>query len=151
MYAIGRGGLFGKGLGNSLQKFMIPEPHTDMIFSILCEELGVLGVGVLFSLISYLLLCLVRAARKSVDVFGAALVVGVACHIGVQSLINLAVNVNVFPNTGIALPFISYGGTAVFMLLCEIGMILSVARVSAGLFCINLNVNKIKKTKKNRR
>lgn len=134
LYAIGRGGLFGKGLGNSLQKFMIPEPHTDMIFSILCEELGVLGVGVLFSLISYLLLYLARTAKKSSDVFGSALVVGVLSHIGVQSLINLAVNVNVFPNTGIALPFISYGGTAVFTLLCEVGMTLSVARVSAGLF-----------------
>ena len=148
LYAIGRGGLFGKGLGNSLQKFMIPEPHTDMIFSILCEELGVLGVGVLFSLLSYLLLYLVRTAKNTNDVFGSAIVVGVACHIAVQSFINLAVNVNVFPNTGIALPFISYGGTAAFTLLCEIAMTLSVARSSEGLFCFK---NKIKRKKTGRR
>ena len=145
LYAIGRGGHLGKGLGNSLQKFMIPEPHTDMIFSILCEELGLLGACVLFSLIGYVILCLVRTAKKSKDVFGGAIVVGVAAHIAVQSLINLAVNLNVFPNTGIALPFISYGGTAVFTLLCEIAMVLSVERISSGLFYVKWNFKKKKR------
>lgn len=136
LYAIGRGGRFGTGLGKSLQKFVIPEPHTDMIFSILCEELGILGVTVLFSLLSYLIYCLVKVACSAKEVFGSALVVGIMAHIAVQSLINLAVNVNVFPNTGIALPFISYGGTSIFALLCEIAIVLSVERVSKGLFYI---------------
>ena len=133
LYAIGRGGLFGRGLGNSLQKFMIPEPHTDMIFSILCEELGITGALLVFLLLTYLIYCLVKAAMGSKDNFGYALIVGVVAHISVQSIINLAVNLNVFPNTGIALPFISYGGTAVFTLLCEIAICLSVERTSCGM------------------
>lgn len=133
LYAIGRGGLFGRGLGNSLQKFMIPEPHTDMIFSILCEELGITGALLVFLLLTYLIYCLVKAAMGAKDNFGYALIVGVVSHISVQSIINLAVNLNVFPNTGIALPFISYGGTAIFTLLCEIAICLSVERTSCGM------------------
>lgn len=149
LYAIGRGGLFGKGLGNSLQKFMIPEPHTDMIFSILCEELGLTGALLQFSLLTYLIFCLVKTAMMAKDLFGAAIVTGVAAHISVQSIINLAVNLNVFPNTGIALPFISYGGTAVFTLLCEIAMVLSVSRISGRLFYINWRKNKRKRGRPN--
>ena len=98
LYAIGRGGKVGVGLGNSMQKFMIPEPHTDMIFSILCEELGGLGVLVLFSLLTAMIYYLIRAGIGSKDRFGYAIVIGVASHIAVQSIINLAVNINVFPN-----------------------------------------------------
>ena len=148
LYAIGSGGAVGKGLGNSMQKFMIPEPHTDMIFSILCEELGAGGALLLFSLLSYLILCLIKAAMASRDFYGYAISVGVCAHIAVQSLINLAVNLNVFPNTGIALPFISYGGTAVFTLLCEIAMVLSVSRISGGLAFVRFG--KKKETKKRR-
>lgn len=138
LYAIGSGGLTGKGLGKSLQKFIIPEPHTDMIFSIICEELGVCGVSILFLLLMALIYWLVMVAMQSMDTFGSALVVGVVAHIAVQSIINLCVNMNVFPNTGIALPFISYGGTSVFMLLCEIAICLSVERVSSGLAHIKI-------------
>ena len=148
LYAIGRGGKFGQGLGNSLQKFMIPEPHTDMIFSILCEELGVLGVIILFSLFTAMIYYLVKTGISAMDRFGFAIAVGVAAHISVQSIINLAVNVNVFPNTGIALPFISYGGTAVFTLLCEIAMCLSVERISSGLYHFRIEKNMKNKAKK---
>ena len=153
LYAIGRGGKVGVGLGNSMQKFMIPEPHTDMIFSILCEELGGLGVLVLFSLLTAMIYYLIRAGIGSKDRFGYAIVTGVASHIAVQSIINLAVNINVFPNTGIALPFISYGGTAVFTMLCEISMCLSVERISSGLyhFKIERNKGKISKFSKERK
>lgn len=144
LYAIGRGGKFGKGLGNSLQKFMIPEPHTDMIFSIFCEEMGVGGVIVLFLLFTAMIYYLVKTGFNAKDRFGFAIVVGVASHIAVQSMINLAVNVNVFPNTGIALPFISYGGTAVFTLLCEIAMCLSVERISSGLYYFRIEKAKRK-------
>ena len=125
---------------------MIPEPHTDMIFSIFCEEMGVGGVIVLFLLFTAMIYYLVKTGFNAIGRFGFAIVVGVASHIAVQSMINLAVNVNVFPNTGIALPFISYGGTAVFTLLCEIAMCLSVERISSGLFY--LRVEKIKKNNK---
>ena len=153
LYTIGRGGKVGVGLGNSMQKFMIPEPHTDMIFSILCEELGGLGVLVLFSLLTAMIYYLIRAGIGSKDRFGYAIVIGVASHIAVQSIINLAVNINVFPNTGIALPFISYGGTAVFTLLCEIAMCLSAERISSGLyhFKIEKNKGKISKFSKERK
>ncbi len=150
LYAIGSGGAVGKGLGNSMQKFMIPEPHTDMIFSILCEELGAGGALILFSLLTYLIFCLLKAAMSSRDFFGYALSVGVVAHIAVQSLINLAVNLNVFPNTGIALPFISYGGTAVFTLLCEIAMVLSMSRISGGLAFIRFGKKKEAKKRRGR-
>lgn len=133
LYAIGRGGLVGKFLGNSLQKFMIPEPHTDMIFAILCEELGLTGAVVLFILLSFLIYCLIQTSIMTDDLFGSAITTGVAAHIAVQSLINLSVSLNLLPNTGIALPFISYGGTAVFTLLCEIALVLSVSRIANGL------------------
>lgn len=129
LYAIGSGGLTGKGLGNSVQKLgAIPEGQTDMIFSIICEELGLLGAIALISLFVYLLYQIYIVIISSKNIFGSMIAVGVLMHIGVQALINFLVNVNAFPNTGIALPFISYGGTAVFILLCEIGLVLSIAR-----------------------
>ena len=129
LYAIASGGLFGKGLGNSTQKLgAIPESQNDMIFSIICEELGLFGALILVGLFSYLLLQIVKVAIASPDVFGSVLALGVFLHIGLQSIINIAVNANWMPNTGIALPFISYGGTALFCQLFEIAMVYAVER-----------------------
>lgn len=129
LYAIGSGGIFGKGLGNSTQKLSaIPEGQNDMLFSIVCEELGVVGGALLIFMIGYLLYYMVKIARASHDLLGSALVCGCFFHISLQSIINIAVNLNVFPNTGIGLPFISYGGTAILCQLLEIAIVLSVER-----------------------
>lgn len=131
LYAIGSGGLFGKGLGNSIQKVSaIPEAQNDMIFSIICEELGIIGAAMLILLIVYLTYQLFQVASKAKNLFGSVLVTGVLIHISLQSFINIGVNVNLLPNTGIGLPFISYGGTAVFCQLFEIAIVLSVGRMA---------------------
>lgn len=129
LYAIGSGGIFGKGLGQSIQKLdYIPEAHNDMIFSIICEELGLFGaVAVIILFIILLWRCMI-IANNAPDLFGALLVVGVMAQIGIQVIINVAVATNSMPNTGIPLPFISYGGTSVTFLLCEIGLVLGVSR-----------------------
>ncbi|MBR5115646.1 MAG: cell division protein FtsW [Lachnospiraceae bacterium] len=128
LYAIGSGGIFGKGLGQSMQKRFIPEAQNDMIFSIICEELGLFGaiaVIVMFVLIIWRLMII---ATNALDRFGALLVVGVMGHLAIQVILNIAVVTNVMPNTGITLPFISYGGSAVVLQMVEIGICLSVAR-----------------------
>ena len=129
LYAIGSGGIFGKGLGQSIQKLgYIPEAHNDMIFGIICEELGLFGaVAVILLFIILLWRCMI-IANNAPDLFGALLVVGVMTQIGIQAFINIAVATNFIPNTGITLPFISYGGTSVAILLCEIGLVLGVSR-----------------------
>lgn len=128
LYAIGSGGLFGKGLGKSAQKLIIPEAQNDMIFSIVCEELGVVGaIAVLFVFI-LILYRMVFIAKNSQSRFGGLLVVGVFAHIALQVLLNVMVVTNLFPPTGITLPFISYGGSATVCLLLEIGMVFSVSR-----------------------
>lgn len=133
LYAIGSGGFFGKGLGNSAQKLgAIPEAQNDMIFSILCEELGVLGAVIAIGMIIYLLYQIYRVSRTAENMFGSVLCVGVLFHIGLQTVINIAVNCNLFPNTGLPLPFLSYGGTSVFCLLVEVGMVVSVERNHMG-------------------
>lgn len=140
LYAIGRGSWFGQGLGNSIQKISaIPEAQNDMIFSIICEELGLVGAIMLIYLFAYLLYYLAKVALSAKDVFGSVLVTGIFMHIAVQVIINMAVNVNLLPNTGLALPFISYGGTAVFFQLVEIAIVLSIARESMGLPMIEVN------------
>lgn len=127
LYAIGSGGLFGKGLGNSAQKInAIPEAQNDMIFSIICEELGVVGASLIIIAIVYLNYQLCKVASKANNLFGAVLITGIFIHFSWQSFINIGVNVNLIPNTGIGLPFISYGGTAVFCQLFEIAIVLSV-------------------------
>lgn len=129
LYAIGSGGFFGKGLGNSVQKLgSVPEAQNDMIFSIICEELGLFG-GIAVILL-FVILCwrFMVIANNAPDLFGALLVVGVMGHIAIQVILNIAVVTNTIPNTGISLPFISYGGSSVMFLLIEIGMVLSVAR-----------------------
>ena len=129
LYAIGSGGIFGKGLGQSMQKLgFLPEAQNDMIFSIICEELGLFG-GIAVILL-FILLCwrFMVIANNASDLFGALLVVGVMGHIAIQVILNIAVVTNTIPNTGISLPFISYGGSSVMFLLIEIGLVMSVAR-----------------------
>lgn len=139
LYAIGSGGFWGKGLGNSTQKLKaIPEAQNDMIFSIVCEELGILGATLIIVLIVYLCWQLVKVANSSDNLFGSTIVTGVLIHIALQSFINIGVNVNLLPNTGIGLPFISYGGTAVFCQLLEIAITLSVCRVSQNYKTVNI-------------
>lgn len=131
LYAIGSGGLFGKGLGNSIQKLTsIPEPYNDFIFAIVCEELGVMGASLLMLMYIYLLYRIFIIAQKAEDLFGRMLVIGVFSHIALQVVMNIAVVTAVMPNTGVTLPFISYGGTATIFLLIEIGIVLGVQKWS---------------------
>ena len=129
LYAIGSGGLFGKGLGNSMQKLgFVPEAPNDMIFSIICEELGLFGaicVILLFLLLIWRFMVIANNAR---DLYGALLVTGILAHIAIQVILNIAVVTNSIPNTGVTLPFISYGGTSVVFLMAEMGLALSVSR-----------------------
>ncbi|MDE7019850.1 MAG: putative lipid II flippase FtsW [Lachnospiraceae bacterium] len=129
LYAIGSGGILGKGLGNSKQKLgFIPEAQNDMIFSIICEELGLFGAIAIILMFIMLIWRFMIIANNAPDLFGALLVVGVLGHIAIQVILNIAFVTNTIPNTGISLPFISYGGTSVLFLLIEIGLVLSVAR-----------------------
>lgn len=129
LYAIGSGGLFGKGLGNSMQKLgFVPEAPNDMIFSIICEELGLFGavcVILLFLLLMWRFMVIANNAR---DLYGSLLVTGILAHIAIQVVLNIAVVTNTIPNTGVTLPFISYGGTSVVFLMAEMGLALSVSR-----------------------
>lgn len=129
LYAIGSGGLFGKGLGQSMQKMgFIPESHNDMIFSIICEELGLFGsIGIILVFLLLIWRFMV-IAMNAPDLYGSLIVVGVIAHIGIQVFINIAVVTNTIPPTGIPLPFISYGGTSLVFLLLEVGLVLSVSR-----------------------
>ncbi len=129
LYAIGSGGILGKGLGASKQKLgFIPEAQNDMIFSIICEELGLFGAIAVILMFIMLIWRFMIIANNAPDLFGALLVVGVLGHIAIQVILNIAVVTNTIPNTGISLPFISYGGTSVMFLLIEVGLVLSVAR-----------------------
>ncbi|MBQ9142395.1 MAG: FtsW/RodA/SpoVE family cell cycle protein [Lachnospiraceae bacterium] len=129
LYAIGSGGILGKGLGQSMQKLgFIPEAQNDMIFSIICEELGLFGAVLIIFMFILLLWRMMVIATNAPDLFGSLLVVGVMGHIAIQVILNIAVVTNTIPNTGISLPFISYGGTSVLFLLIEIGLVLNVAR-----------------------
>ena len=132
LYAIGSGGLLGKGLGKSTQKLgFVPESENDMIFSIICEELGIIGGIILIALVALLLWRMKKIFDSAADLYGKIVVAGVAAHIAIQTFLNIAVVTNLLPNTGVPLPFISYGGTAVIFLLIEIGLVLSVSRVHA--------------------
>lgn len=128
LYAIGSGGIWGKGLGQSMQKLgFLPEAQNDMVFSIICEELGLFGAFCVLLLFIMLIWRLMFIANNAPDLFGALLVVGVMAHFAIQVILNIAVVTNTIPNTGITLPFISYGGTSVVFLLAEIGLVLNVA------------------------
>ncbi len=129
LYAIGSGGLFGRGLGQSIQKMgYIPFAQNDMIFSVVCEELGLFGAIGLIVVFLMLLWRFRFIAEGAPDRFGAFMVVGVMSHIAIQVLINMMVVTNVLPNTGVPLPFISYGGSSLTFLLVEIGIVMGVSR-----------------------
>ena len=131
LYAIGSGGLFGKGLGQSVQKLgFVPEAQNDMIFTIICEELGLFGGIAVLLLFAFLIWRFMVIANNASDLYGSLVVVGIMAHIAVQVILNVAVVTNTMPNTGVTLPFISYGGTSVLFLLSEMGIALSVARRS---------------------
>lgn len=128
LYAIGSGGFFGKGLGNSAQKMIIPEAQNDMILSIICEELGVFGIIIMLMLFGMLLYRLMFIAQNAPDLYGSLIVTGIFAHIAIQVIFNIAVVLNLFPTTGITLPFISYGGTSILFLMAEMGLALGVSR-----------------------
>lgn len=128
LYAIGSGGLVGRGLGESIQKMgFVPEAQNDMIFSIICEELGLFGAVSVILIFLFMIYRFMLIADNAPDLFGSLLVVGVMGHIAIQVILNIAVVTNTIPNTGITLPFISYGGTSVLFLMIEMGMVLSVS------------------------
>lgn len=128
LYAIGSGGLFGRGLGESVQKLgFVPEAQNDMIFSIVCEELGLFGAGFILILFLILIWRFFVIATHAADLFGALIASGAMAHMMIQVILNIAVVTNTIPNTGITLPFISYGGTSVVFLLLEMGLVLSVS------------------------
>ena len=128
LYAIGSGGLFGRGLGKSIQKLgFVPEAQNDMIFSIICEELGLFGAGFILVLFLILIWRFYVIATHARDLFGALIAAGAMGHMMIQVILNIAVVTNSIPNTGITLPFVSYGGTSVVFLLLEMGLVLSVS------------------------
>lgn len=129
LYAIGSGGVFGKGLGNSMQKNgFIPEAHNDIIFSIICEELGLFGAIAVLLLFALLLWRCVVIASRAKDLLGMLITTGVMTQIAIQVIINIAVVTNSMPVTGMPLPFISYGGSSLVFLLFEMGLVLSVSK-----------------------
>ena len=128
LYAIASGGMFGKGLGESMQKLgFIPESHNDMIFSVICEELGLIGALAVILLFLLLIWRLFVVAINAPDLYGSLICVGILTHIAVQVIINIAVVTNSIPSTGIPLPFISYGGSSLLVLMVEMGIALSVS------------------------
>ena len=129
LLAIGSGGFLGRGLGQSRQKYLwVPEPHNDFIFSIVCEELGFIGAMLIIVLFCLLVWRGFSIAARAKDKFGSLLAIGLTFQVGLQVLLNILVVTNTIPNTGISLPFFSYGGTAMLILLCEMGVVLSVSR-----------------------
>ncbi|MDR3179072.1 MAG: putative lipid II flippase FtsW [Oscillospiraceae bacterium] len=132
LYAIGSGGLFGVGLGKSRQKYLfIPEPHNDFIFSVVCEELGFIGALLIILLFVMLIWRGIVISMRARERFGALLGIGLTAQVGLQVILNIFVITNTIPNTGISLPFFSYGGTALVMLLAQMGIILSISRTSS--------------------
>lgn len=128
LYAIGSGGLFGVGIGNGKQKLgFVPEAQNDMIFSIICEELGLVGAGILILLFAILIWRLMVIASHTKDLYGSLIVTGIMAHLMIQVILNIAVVTNTIPNTGITLPFVSYGGTSVLFLLAEMGIALNIS------------------------
>ena len=129
LYAIGSGGLLGKGLGNSIQKLgFIPEAHNDMIFCVICEELGLVGAIGLMLLYLFLIYRIMIIAANAPDLMGSLIATGVMIHIALQVLMNVAVATNFMPNTGVSLPLISYGGSSLLFLMAELGMVLNISR-----------------------
>lgn len=131
LYAIGSGGLFGVGLGNSTQKYLyIPEAHNDFIFSIIAEELGFLGCVFVIFLFALFVWRGIVIAIKAPDMFGSLVAVGITTMVGLQAIINIAVVTSSMPNTGMPLPFFSYGGTSLLILMASVGILLNISRAS---------------------
>ena len=129
LYSLGSGGLFGKGLGNGIQKLgYVPEAQNDMIFTVICEELGVIGGIAVILMFIFMIWRFIIVANNAPDLFGSMLVVGVMAHISIQTVMNIAVVTNSMPNTGVTLPFMSYGGSSILCLLIEIGIVLTVSK-----------------------
>ena len=132
LYAIGSGGLFGVGLGESKQKYLyIPEPHNDFIFAVLAEELGFAGCLVVIALFAAFIWRGILISMKASDCFGSLVAVGITSLIGLQAIMNIAVVTSSMPATGISLPFFSYGGTSLLILLCSVGVLLNISRTSS--------------------
>lgn len=128
LYAIGSGGLFGKGLGNSTQKLgALPEAENDMIFAIICEELGMVGAMIVIGLFVYMLVRLFFISVNAPDLAGSLIAVGIFAHVAIQVILNIAVVLNVIPTTGITLPFVSFGGTSIIFLMAEMGIALNIS------------------------
>lgn len=128
LYAIASGGIFGRGLGQSLQKSLIPEPQNDMVFSILCEELGLVGAFIFIFLYIVIICRIIYIALKQKDIEAMLICFGVAEHIAVQAILNICVNLNLVPNTGVSLPFISYGGSSLVILFFEIAIVMNISK-----------------------
>lgn len=131
LIAVGSGGIFGRGIGNSLQKHLfVSQPQNDFIFSIICEELGFIGALSLLALyFAFVVRCL-QIARRAPDVFSSITVIGIAAHVALQAVLNMMVVTAILPNTGISLPFFSYGGSSLIFLMVEMGIVLSISRFS---------------------
>ena len=133
LYAIGSGGLLGVGIGQSRQKYLwLPEPENDFVFSVVCEELGFIGALIIIALFVMLVWRGISISLRAKDKFGMLLGVGLVIQVGLQALLNIAVVTNTIPNTGISLPFFSYGGTSLVILLAEMGIVLSISRTSSA-------------------
>ncbi len=131
LLAIGSGGILGRGIGQSRQKYLwVPEPHNDFIFSIVCEELGLIGAMLIILMFALLVWRGFTVAMRAPDKFGSLLAIGLTFQVGLQAMLNIWVVTNTIPNTGISLPFFSYGGTSLLILLAEMGIVLSVSRAS---------------------
>ncbi len=131
LIAVGSGGIFGVGLGNSTQKHsFLPMPHNDFIFSIICEELGLIGAIAVILLFMLFIWRGFTIARRAPDTFSSLVVIGITTQVGLQAMLNMAVVTGLIPNTGVSLPFFSYGGTSLLMLLGEMGIVLSISRYS---------------------
>lgn len=131
LYAVGSGGLFGQGLGQGIQKLgFLPEPHNDIIFAVICEELGLVGASLLLLAYAILVLRGLAVAANAQDFFGALVATGISGMVGIQVLINVAVNTNTIPTTGMQLPLVSYGGTALIILLGTLGLLVNISRTS---------------------
>ncbi len=131
LYAIGSGKLFGAGLGQSVQKYAyLPEPYNDFIFAIVCEELGLIGATLIIILFAALILRAARIASNAPDLYSTLVATGITAHLAIQTILNIAVATSSVPNTGVSLPFFSYGGTAIITLLIEMGILLNISRYS---------------------
>ncbi len=132
LYAIGSGGLWGLGLGQSRQKYMyLPEPQNDFVFAISCEELGFIGASLILLLFAVLVWRGLTICLKATDKFGTLLGVGLMAQIGLQVVLNILVITDWLPNTGISLPFFSYGGSSLIMLLAQMGIVMNISRSAA--------------------